>query len=340
MPDPAFPWPSGAATGVGSLPLDDPDEAIRLVVGELPDLPHLPELPARGPGADMLGRAAALLVDLPVDLQPSGWRMVERPGVDLRRARDLLARDLDALTAVADGHDGAFKVQVAGPWTLAASLELTRGDKLLADPGAVRDLVGSLAAGLADHLADVARRLPRARLLVQVDEPLLPAVLAGRVRTASGFGALRAVPEADVREALRSVLAAANVPAVVHCCAARPPLALFADAGAAAVSFDATRLDPSYDDVLGELVERGIGLFLGLLAALGPGAPPTTREVIEPARALWRRLGFPPERLAEQVVVTPACGLAGASYGWARTAMRLARQAGRALAEAPEGGRG
>ena len=67
------------------------------MLGELPDLPHLPELPARGPGADMIGRTAALLIDLPVDLQPSGWRLADRPGRDLRRPRDLLARDLDAL---------------------------------------------------------------------------------------------------------------------------------------------------------------------------------------------------------------------------------------------------
>lgn len=45
-----FPWPPASATGVGSLPGTDPAEALRLVFGELPDLPHLTELPARGPG--------------------------------------------------------------------------------------------------------------------------------------------------------------------------------------------------------------------------------------------------------------------------------------------------
>src|SRR5690606_19205936 len=58
----------GSATGVGSLPYDDPREATRVVLGELPDLPHLPELPGRGPGADMIGRAAAILAELAVDL--------------------------------------------------------------------------------------------------------------------------------------------------------------------------------------------------------------------------------------------------------------------------------
>nr|MDT0666530.1 methionine synthase [Micromonospora sp. DSM 115978] len=82
----ARPWPPATATGVGSLPGTDPVEAAKLVFGELDRMPFLPELPERGPGSDMLGRAAAFLVEMPVDLQPSGWRLVPRPGLDLRRS--------------------------------------------------------------------------------------------------------------------------------------------------------------------------------------------------------------------------------------------------------------
>src|SRR6266567_4892927 len=69
-----FPWQPASATGVGSMPGVDPAEALRIVLGELPDLPHLPELPARGAGADLTGRTAALLVDMPVEITPTGWR--------------------------------------------------------------------------------------------------------------------------------------------------------------------------------------------------------------------------------------------------------------------------
>src|SRR3954447_24657016 len=131
------------ATGIGSLPGEDIDAALALVFPELPDLPHLPELPARGPGADMIGRTAGVLVDLHVDLQPSGWRLTDRPGIDERRARDFLSRDLDAIEEHAGEYAGPFKVQVAGPWTLAASLERVRGDRALADLGACRDLAAS-----------------------------------------------------------------------------------------------------------------------------------------------------------------------------------------------------
>ncbi|MGE5763219.1 MAG: methionine synthase, partial [Mycobacterium leprae] len=65
--------------------------------------------------------------------------------------------------------------------------------------------------------------------------------------------------------------------------------------------------------------------------------PPTVEDVLAPARRLWARLGFAPDRMPETVVVTPACGLAGASQGWARSVTALTRRAARALAESPEG---
>jgi methionine synthase II (cobalamin-independent) len=323
------------ATGIGSLPGEDIDAALGLVFTELPEFPHLPELPARGPGADMVGRTAAALADLHVDLQPSGWRLVARPGVDERRAVEFLTRDLDALVPVAATHDGPLKVQLAGPWTLAATLQTTRG-AALADPGATRDVVASLAETVRLHLAEVTRRAPHARLTLQLDEPALPAVLAGAVPTESGFGNIRAVEPSMARDVLRAVVdAAGEVPVVVHCCAADVPLALIAEAGAAAISVDlaTARLD---HDAVGTLVEAGTRFWLGVVPALGPGVPPPVREVVDPVRRLWHELGFPPEQLAQTVVLTPACGLAGASEGWARTALRLIRQAAAVLVDAPE----
>src|SRR5690348_6439055 len=93
--EPPYPWGPGAATGIGSMPGTDPAEAMRVIAGELPDFPHLPELPGRGPGADLTGRTAALLVDMPAEVTPRGWRLAERQGRDLARARSMLSSDLD-----------------------------------------------------------------------------------------------------------------------------------------------------------------------------------------------------------------------------------------------------
>jgi hypothetical protein len=328
----------GTATGVGSLPGADIDEAMRLVLGELPDLPHLPELPARGPGADLIGRAASLLVDMPVETTTTGWQLAERPGRDLARARSLLARDLDALEEHAGGFPGLLKVQVAGPWTLAAALERSRGDRALADLGARRDLVASLTEGVVAHVRDLARRLPSAELVLQLDEPSLPAVLAGRVPSTVGRGSVAALEEHVVVEGLTAVVdesARAGALVLAHCCARAVPIDMFRRSGIRGLVVDAALLTEAQDDEIGTAVEAGLALVLGLLPALGPGAPPPVREVVAPARALWQRLGFPPDDLASVVAVAPACGLAHASEGWVRTALRLSRQAAHVLADAP-----
>jgi methionine synthase II (cobalamin-independent) len=327
-----YPWPAGAATGIGSMPGTDPDEAVRLVLGELPGLPYLPELPDRGAEADMIGRGLSLLVEMPVDIQPSGWRLSSHPGRDLRRARDFLSRDLDALEEHAGSASGAVKVQLAGPWTLAANLELPSGHRVVSDYGATRDLAESLAEGLRAHLRDLGSRLPSAQLVVQLDEPSIPAVLHARVPTPSGWDTVRSVAPNVVEQTLCDLLEI--VPAgrrVVHCCAADAPLRLLRGAGADALSIDLTRLGTADVDALGEAVDAGVSLWLGVLASVD--AEITLASAREPVLRLWRALGFPPEQLAESVVLTPTCGLAGASPGHVRRVLSILTEAGRSFTE-------
>ncbi|KAB8193701.1 methionine synthase [Nonomuraea phyllanthi] len=320
------------ATGVGSHPGQDHVEAVRVVFGEVPGLPYLPELPARGVGADMIGRTAGLLVELPVEVQPSGWRLTDRPGRDHQRAVDHLRRDLDALEEVGHDYSGPLKLQVCGPWTLAGSIELKHGDKALSDAGAVRDLTASLAQGVADHCAEVRRRLPGVtEIVLQLDEPGLPGVLAGTVRTASGFGRLAAVEEWRAEEALRAFESP-----IVHCCAPSVPFALLRRAGVRGISVDASLLRRRDEDAVGECVEAGLTFLLGVV----PGTDtrlPDAGAIARPALDLWRRLGFAPDRLAGQVVLTPACGLAGASPAYARAALAACRKAAQVLRDDPSG---
>jgi methionine synthase II (cobalamin-independent) len=322
------------------MPGTDAAEAARTVVGELPDLPYLPELPARGVGADLIGRTAAVLVDLPVEVVPSGYRVTAHPGMDQRRAVDLLARDLDTLQDVVDGRRPALvKIQVAGPWTLAAGVELARGHRVLTDSGALREFASSLSEGLARHVADVAARTG-AGVVVQLDEPTLPAVLAGRLSTPSGYGSVAAVEEPDARDLLAAVIEAARAasgqPVVVHCCADRPPVGLLRSAGADVISLDATLLADTPSDELGETWDAGVTLMLGLVPALEPPSQVTLLDVATPALRLVDRLGFNRSVLADRAIPTPTCGLAGASAAWARRALTLVGELGKAFVEPPE----
>jgi len=321
-----------AASGVGSMPGDDAaafDEALRVVLGELPDLPHLPELPGRGATADPTGRALAIVSDLGADLQPAGWRLTDAAGADLRRARSLLAQDLDALEERTQGYQGRFKIQVAGPWTLAATVERPRGDRVLADHGARRELAQALAEGLRVHVADVRRRLPAAEVIVQVDEPTLPAVMAGRIPTASGFSRHRSVDAPVASPALEwvfdAIRSAGAIP-VAHCCDEAVPIALLLDAGAEGVSVDLAVLPLSAYDALAEAIERRKLVFLGAVPATAPATWPGDRALTERLMRLFDMLGLDPETVGESVVVTPSRGLSGASTGWARRALELTRQ--------------
>lgn len=329
-----LPWAPGSATGVGPLPGTNPDEAARLVVGELPELPHLPELPARGAGADAVGRTASLLVDLHVDVHAGRWRLVHRPTGDERRARELLEQDLDALEDAAGSHPGPVKVQLVGPWTLAASVELPRGDKVLADHGATRDLLSSLTEAVAVHVAEVRRRLHKAeRVLVQIDEPLLPLVLAGWLPTASAWGRLPAPESAPAEEALTAVLEAAGGDAGVRCSTPDAPLGLLRRAGARFVALDAAVLDTLPEEEVGEAIESGDGLLLGVVPATA-GAEPGPAEVAEPATRVWTRLGLGQGHW-DAVVVTPAVDLAELAVGDARAVLQRCREVARWL-QAPE----
>ncbi|MFQ6144075.1 methionine synthase [Streptomyces seoulensis] len=326
----------GAATGVGSMPGGDAREAAKTAVGSFEDFPFLPELPARGPGADMIGRTAGLLVELYARVEPSGWRLGDRPGRDTRRARSWLREDLDALEEHTQEHQGPLKVQAVGPWTLAANLELRNGEAALSDPGACRDLAASLAEGLRPHLAEVRRRVPGAQVVLQLDEPSLTAVLRGQVRTASGYRTHRAVDRQVVEATLRDVVGVhAEGPVVVHSCAPDVPFALLRRAGAAGVSFDFSLVTERDDEALGEAVEGGTRLFAGVVPATdGPLSDPAGS--VMGVRTLWRRLGLRPGLLADAVTVTPACGLAGASPAYARQALAHCVRAARSLADNPE----
>ena len=153
---------TGVITGIGSMPELSTSAAAQWVVDHWSDLPHLSELPSRGPWSAMVGRAGAFLPELPLDLTAHGWRVTTTAGSDQRRVEAHLRSDIDALEDALAGERMQIKTQVAGPWTLVSALEGSTGRRLLQDRGACRELTQSLAEGIALHVARVGeRRLAR-----------------------------------------------------------------------------------------------------------------------------------------------------------------------------------
>ncbi|MCV7205841.1 methionine synthase [Mycolicibacterium peregrinum] len=329
-----------AATGIGSWPGTEPRTAAEVVVGELHTLSHLVELPARGIGADLIGRAGALLVDIGIDTVPRGYRIAPGRSAALRRAVSLLGEDIDALEEAWEraglrGSGRAVKVQAPGPITLAAQLELPNGHRAITDHGALRDLSASLAEGLAVHRAEVARRL-ETPVVVQLDEPSLPAALAGRLSGVTSFTPVHPVDEPLAMNLLDACVAATGSEVALHSCAPDLPWKALLRSAVHAVSVDVSTLTPADLDGIGEFVDSGRTVLLGVVPSTAPEGRPSAEEVAKAAAALTDRLGFGRPVLRDRIGITPACGLAGATAKWARTAVELTQKAADAFAEDPD----
>jgi hypothetical protein len=331
--------PIGSVTGVGSFPGTDVWETIAIIAGEMPELPILPELPARGPGADMIGRTMSLVTavssDLAVATTPTGWRFSgtarSSSTAVMRRAASWLGEDLDALESRFADYPGRVKISMTGPWTLAAAVELTNGERVLRDAGAVAELHDALAEAAAAYVAAVSRRLPNAYVLLQFDEPGLPAVLAGDIRTQSGFAAYSPVSAPVVIGGLKTAAAGARRSADIgfHCCASQPPLRLLRAAGSDFLSVDlvasssmSRQARDLADEQFGELFDADGLLIAGIVDVVetaggradsvrgsidSVGVGPASRLVTD----LLARLGIPMEDLHSQLAISSSCGLLG-----------------------------
>jgi methionine synthase II (cobalamin-independent) len=329
------------ASGVGSWPGTAARPSAEVVVGELAAaLAHIVELPARGVGADMLGRAGALLIDVAIDTVPRGYRIAARPGAVTRRAISMLDEDMDALeeaweTAGLRGGGRAVKVQAPGPITLAAGLELSNGHRAITDSGAVRDLAASLAEGVAAHRAALARRLDTP-VVVQFDEPSLPEALGGRLTGVTSLSPVAALDEAVAGASIETCVATLGADVLLHSCAAGLPWNLLQRSGIGGVSVDAGALRAEDLDGIAAFVESGRTVVLGVVPATAPERRPSAEEVAAAVVAVTDRLGFGRSALRDRIGVTPACGLAAATPRWARTAIELARKAADAFAQDPD----
>ena len=286
-------------TAAGSLPGTDFRGALTAMAEVLPEVLPLPELPARGVGSDLIGRALGLISGLGFDLQPAGWRLVPNTGADHRRAVAQWRRDLDDAEELLQGFEGVLKIGLAGPWTLASSVERPMGDRLVADHGARRELAQALVEGVAGLRAEVSRRMPGATLWVQIDEPSLLAVAEGRVPTASGFSRHRRVDMPGLVEALRPLADGSWL----HCCAPGRWVDVARRAGFAGVSVDAALVDL---DELAQWRDEGRALILGVVdTARGP------QTVDDLVRASLRVLRAIQVDSLEGVLLGTACGMSG-----------------------------
>jgi hypothetical protein len=306
----------GIATGIGSLPHDDPAAAAELVLRCLPELPAVPQLPSRDPREGMLAQWLVALPEVEVALDGSLTVLGDSDappectfGVDAHAG---LLAFLD-LAAARERPPVRIKAQVTGPLTLGTALHAAG----MPAPRAFRRAAAATRAWSVALEELVGARLPDAGLVLFLDEP---ALVSWRRDDAS-------LDREAAIDVLSGALAAVDSMTGVHVCS-DGDVALALEAGPEVLGVE----------VSDDLVQHTVGLarFLDGDGWIAWGAVPTDRPVGESADPHWRALagvwceltrrGCDPVPLRTRGVITPACGLAGYGSSQAERVLGIARE--------------
>ena len=312
----ALPFPVGLATGIGSLPHDDVDEAIRFVLDTQPRLPAAPSLPRRSGVEGMIAQAAWGITG--VSVLPDGSLLVDEGVVDPQEPLTDLGVggepfvSLRAFLAAVAGREAPIKVQITGPLTLGIALHAVG----VPAPKAFTIASNAVRRRADEVLAVTEQTAPDAPIVMFLDEPGLTAALDPSFPQ----------PLGETLDMVSSSLAVIEGRAVagLHCCG-RADWQAVLQAGPQLVSVPVGAGAAEHTSAFVNYMEAG-----GWVAW---GAVPTDRPLGDSADILWRRLraewdvlvdsGCDPVTLIEQSMVTPACGLAGLTLPYARRVVDL-----------------
>lgn len=324
--------PRFMATGIGTLPLLDPGQAVSAVCQRLGEMPYWPQLPGRGAIEDMnLQYARPLTPLVAADLEQRS--LLAHPG---RSREEALAAFYERLFSGAEEDFGllpqeaagffAFlehvaaagpeaypwlKGHVTGPLTLAASVLGQDGKPLLYDD----EIAEAIAKGLGVAAAAQARQMaPLGRpLMIFFDEPFLSGYGSafspiGRDKVIELLGLAAQETRARVPEAVLGV----------HCCG-NTDWGMLVEAGLDVLNLDSVGFGEHlllYPEALRKLYARGGAVAWGAVPTVEFQGSETPRQLWDQLRGLLDRLaaqGFDPATLARQALVTPACGLGSLS---------------------------
>jgi methionine synthase II (cobalamin-independent) len=306
----------GVATGIGSLPHDDPVAAAELVLRCLPDLPAAPQLPARDPREGMLAQWLGALPE--VTIAPGGAVVVENdsdaaPFCDFTAGGHAGLVTFLEVAAAREVRPARVKVQVTGPLTLGVALQSAG----VPAPRAFRRAAEVTRAWSVAIEERVATALPGTGLVLFFDEPAL-------VSWQRGDEPLDRESAIDV---LSGALAAVDCVTGVHVCG-QGDVALALEAGPEVLGVEVN------DDLVRHTVS--LARFLDGDGWIAWGAVPTDRPVGESADPHWRTLarvwcdltkrGCDPVPLRTRGLITPACGLAGYGASQAERVLGIARE--------------
>ncbi|MEJ2092225.1 MAG: hypothetical protein P8X65_08530 [Syntrophobacterales bacterium] len=334
-----------AATGIGSVPYQDPQGTVALILEHLPEMPFWPQLVRLGFREEMVAQGAGGLPGLKVDLEARQVILDPEASREIALAQFyemVWGGELEAFALSSEEAQGfqalmeqtqartngplALKGQVVGPVTFAGMVKDQEGKPILYD----KELTQAVSQGLARKAAWQAEQFRRAgrEAVVFFDEPIL-----------TGFGsAFLPISREEVSTLLTETIEAAKEPGPVtvgiHCCG-NTDWALLLETPLDILSFDSYGFFDNfllYDQALTAFFQRGGMVAWGLV--------PTGEELAqETEESLWLRFTSQVERLSglglgvrevlQHSLLTPACGLGYLSPEEATRGLKLLDELGR-----------
>ncbi len=328
-------------TGIGSLPMSDPEKAMDTVLTYLQDIPFWPQLPQRGFREQMIPQYSQAFPGIVEDA------VRERVFVETARAMDEMenfyeremAGDLDHFAITPDyaaGLDAMIrglrrhrpdnlsftKGHVTGPVTFGFTVKDEKGAAIFYDPN-LADAVCRLVAMKAMYQIRLFHEF-QVPTIIFMDEPYMAAfgTTGMNISREDGVRSLNMVVD-KIHEA--------GGTAGVHCCGNTDWSLLF-ETRVSIVNFDAFHFMERM-----ALYPEQIQSFLARGGVLAWGIVPTSTSVRkESAESLagrllqgvesLARLGVDRERLLTQGLITPACGMGSLPEEDALRALSLVRE--------------
>jgi len=336
--------PRCLATAVGSLPHASADDAVKVVLGAIPDAPVWPQLPHNGLNEQMEVQYSEGLPRVVIDRDKQRMYIDTAGDYSMELAsfyERFLAEELDAFQITADfaaglhAMDAALaaggpgrpfvKVQTTGPITFGLTIVDENKRALFYNP----EFIDVIVKGMAMKCRWQIRKFrPHAeRVICSLDEPIL---------SAFGSSTYVSVTRDDVVAKLGEVIEAIHAEdalAGVHCCG-NTDWSIVVDAGADIVNFDAFEYGETialYPEAIRRLLEEERALAWGLVPTSAEKIrEQTPRDLVAKfdalATGLARATGLDRDLIARQALITPACGLGSIPVAEAERAFGLLAQ--------------
>ncbi|MBU0952416.1 MAG: methionine synthase [Elusimicrobia bacterium] len=332
----------GIPTTLGSVPFKSAPEAVKLLFKYTPELPAWPQLPKRSFKENMYAQFSENFPGIIVNEKE------ETICVDTQKAfnslemfyEHYLSSDWDYFS-ISEGYAAGFyelksqisnlksgilglKCQITGPLTYGLTVKDEKGQAIFYNEQLKDVVLKHIASKSLWQIKQISNFKFEIPIILSLDEPYLAA-----------YGsAFTAISREDVINSLSEVIQtiknnAGNILISVHCCA-NTDWSVLIDSGVDILSFDAYNFFDSlllYKEKMKHFIDKG-----GILAC---GIIPTNEEQItkENPGALADKLkkdleklsakGIDKNKLYNQILITPACGLGSLSSENAEKALMM-----------------